>query len=239
MSKIDEKTEKEIAEQVYFRTLVYVYLCQHPESTKANIAERLEISPITMSRAIAAGKDGVDESLVAGALELMGELDFTDFTEKLSAIQEIEDQRRRHERITQLKKIVAHRLKCDLFDFTDTGIMAFSIDDKNGNKKYFDEIPGDSEKESYQSIRSRIVSSFNMIARLPGNGEVFLFYYNHKSFSVLCDEMSSQKYDFSHKLTVVQVDVEKGRVVSEFILHDPKRRLAPIQGLQHWLSTKN
>ena len=80
MEEITRTMEQDIAEKIDFRLLVYLYMCQYPESTKADIAKRLGITPITMSRAVAAGKKGIDKELVAKVLELIRELDYNSFS---------------------------------------------------------------------------------------------------------------------------------------------------------------
>ena len=223
-----EAQEINCENRIDFRTLVYIYLCQHPESTKASIAKQLGMTPITLTRAIAAGKQGVSESLVPGIIKLMSELDFSDFSEKLSTIQKVEDQHNRAERIGHLKNIVSQRLSCSLSELTNVGFMAFCWGGKDGDKKYFGEIPNGSRKMSSQMIRPRVIRCLNMITRIPGSDEIILFYYTPAVLSLLLDETALQKYDHSHKITAVQVDLDREKVISEFVLCDPKKELPQV-----------
>lgn len=223
MHKIDEKIGENIAKHIDFRTLVHIYMCQHPESTKASIAERLGMSPITMTRAIAAGKQGVSESLVPGVFELMSELDFSDFSKKFIFIRMMTEEQNRYERISHLKKIVVNYMKCDLSELIDHNIMLFYLDGKIGERKYFGEILG--EKVNHMGIIQR----FDTIFRTPGNDEVFLFYYDEKTFSKLLSTVRKiGRFNSTHKITLVQVDLEKEKIISEYILYDPEKKFVSL-----------
>lgn len=232
MEEITRTMEQDIAEKIDFRLLVYLYMYQHPEATKVDIAKRLGITPITMSRAVAAGKKGIDKELVPKVLELIRELDYNSFSMDMYYIKDFKNKQSKLERADKLRKILCGTLNCNMDNWQDTSALPLSADYvlnlDNEKKRYFFERTNRHNSTSFYK-------TINLISRIPGNEDVTFICYTHGILKMLMgkrtlDIMSG--YKIKHPVTVMLMDLENERIEAEYILYDPERKLEPIEEIE-------
>lgn len=227
MLEINPQVEEEISERINFRLLVYLYMCQHPEVTKASIAQRLGITPITMSRAIAAEKKGIDKELVPGVLELMSEVDFSGLILEANRVQRMLLDQERYDREKKVRSILCKKLSCSpdrLVSNSGVPIFAdFVLTKEDGIKRYFDEKPGDATK-----VRLSMRHTLLNISRIPGNEEITLLCYNQDALSMLMGKYMGKmliQANLTHPMTVMLVDLDREEIAAEYILYEPGKEL--------------
>lgn len=227
MIEINPQVEKEISESINFRLLVYLYMCQHPEATKASIAQRLGITPITMSRAIAAEKKGIDKELVPGVLELMSEVDFSGLMSEANRVQRMLLDQERYDREKKVRSILCKTLSCSqdrLVSNSRLPIFAdFVLTEEDGTKRYFDEKPGNATH-----VRLSMRNTLHNISRIPGNEKITMLCYNQDALSMLMGkyiEKMLMQANLTHPITVMLVDLDREEIAAEYILYEPGKEL--------------
>lgn len=222
MSELSPKVEKYIAENISFRMLVYLYICQYPTATKASLAARLGIAPITVSRAIAEGKRGVDQTLVPEVMEIIRELDFSKLLKEINLIRQVLWEQERYEREKQLQKILSDELS-DQGVLEHGDVVPFGMDwmlqKKDGSKRYFVEQSGNPK-----NVRLYIHNTLGGISRTPGNDEVTLVCYSQEALQQLMSRQVTKAITEckpTHPITVMSIDLEQEKILAEYILYTP------------------
>lgn len=220
MRDISPNVERKIVDDLDFRFVIYAYMYQHPEATKASIAERLGIAPITLSRAIAAEKRGVDKALIPGVIELLNEIRFDDFSREVYRARMIYREQYRHE-----VEIKAIPVLCKYFGCKDqvlqTDILSNEgmLIDSSGKKIY---INLDCDRSFNTDELERVAYNMN---RICGTEKLVLLCTMKRSFRQLISPYfieKIEKYRIRHYVTAILFDFEKEEVVTEYIVHDPE-----------------
>ncbi len=224
MNDLEKRVERMIAKNLDFRLLVYLYMYHFPEATKASLAARLGITPITMSRAIASGKKGVDEALVPGVKELMKELDQSEVWAGITNINETNRLRGKADREQKIKDIICEHLGCsqDSWQYNSGPLNLDYILITDHGKRYFSEKIGDRS-----NIRVTMPRTLNAIARIPGEEEVTLVCYSEAALQELMSERIIREIEaakLTHPITVMLMDLEGNKVNAEYILYDPQKQ---------------
>ena len=221
MRYISPKVEKKIVNDLDFRFVIYAYMYQHPEATKASIAERLGIAPITLSRAIAAEKKGIDKALVPGVVELLHEIRFDDFSREAAGARLIYQEQYRHE-----VEIKAIPILCKYFDCKDQDLQTdvFPHDgmlvNAQGKKIYVNLLCG----RSFDTA-SLDRFAFSNICRVSGAEKIVLLCDTKQLFKQMTSPSfidTIERFRTRHYVTAILFDLEKGEVVAEYIVHDPE-----------------
>ena len=240
MKKISPRVERSIAENIDLRLLVYLYMYQHPEATKAGLAARLGIAPITMSRAIAAGKKGIDKDLVPVVLELLQELDYSDLSNGMNKIRFLWMEQGRYEREGLLREILCRKLNLSA-DHWQPDRAATNLDyvlvQEDGKKRYFNEIPGDAGNV-YRHLPRAMLS----ISRIPGEDEVTMVCYAPETLQEMMSRRTAQmikSYNPTHPITVMLMDLEQAEITAEYILYTPGKELFSVYELEDMPDTED
>ena len=83
----EEILRRYVSERVDLRTLVYVYMAQHPGMTQTSVAEKMGVGQVSLSRALASDKQGIKDDMIPGVLELLRGIDVRNFSRNWLAIQ--------------------------------------------------------------------------------------------------------------------------------------------------------
>ena len=227
---ISPTVEKWLLESIDFRLAVYFYMYQYPETTTASLAERLGISPVSLSRAIALGKKGVDKELIPGVLELLKELDVPAIQVADFRIMEIIREQERFERNLKTQKIISKHMGDSLKNWKwrkFPGVLDYVVDCGGGAKRYFDEVT------SYRDRLWRMLPhQLSGIARMPGSETITFLCYSEDVYEKLISDRAldeivrSEIVRTKHTVTVMLLDLDKEEVVAESILISPD--LAPV-----------
>lgn len=227
---ISPKVERWLLESIDFRLAVYLYMYQFPEVTKASLADRLGISPVALSRAIAVGKKGVDKELVSGVLELLQELDFSEIQTPYIRISEVIREQGRYERGIKAQRIVSKSLGYSTKEWSwrrFPGAVDYVVNCGENKRRYFAEIMSDRER-----LWSMLLQVLRGISRMPGSETITFLCYNESVYEKLISDRAADeiaRYEIvrtKHTITVMLLDLDKEEVVAESILISPD--LAPV-----------
>lgn len=227
MYETNSEIKKLIMDNLDFRYLIYLYMYEHPEATKASIAKRLGIAPLTLSRAIASEKNGVDEQLVPGILELIHEINWEDEHRANVRLKSIASDQLRYEDEQKMCPVLCERLKCrestwrkSIYPFDYQG-----TDDRGRN--IFIVMGGTSRlvrrPDKYTARRYEV---YSRIAHVPGNEDVYILFATEREFKnnlnskdgvALLTEVKSK-----HKVTIMLFDLDKYQIEMEYIIYDPE-----------------
>lgn len=220
MRDISPKVEQKIVNDLDFRFVIYAYMYQHPEATKASIAKRLGIAPITLSRAIAAEKKSIDNALVPGVVELLHEIRFDDFSREAARARRIYQEQYRHEVEIKVIPVLCKYFGCkDQVLQTDILSNEGMLIDSSGKKIY---INLDCDRFFNPDDLERVACNMN---RICGTEKLVLLCTIKRSFRQLTSPLFIErvgKYKIRHYVTAILFDPEKEEVVTEYIVHDPE-----------------
>ena len=222
MRDISPNVERKIVDDLDFRFVIYAYTYQHPEATKASIAERLGIAPITLSRAIAAEKRGVDKALIPGVIELLNEIRFDDFSREVDRARMI--YREQHQHDVEIKAIPA---LCKYFGCKDQELQIDTLP-YDGDRM----LVRDQEKKIYIDLicdrsfntASLVNYAYSHICRVSGVEKIVLLCDNRKTFQQMTSRIfidTIAKTRIRHYVTAIWFDLEKEEVIAEYIVYDP------------------
>lgn len=222
----EEILRRYVSERVDLRTVVYMYLAQHPGMTQTSVAEKMGVGQVSLSRALVSEKPGLKDEMISGVIELLGEIEPRSFSRHLFAIDRaIAMQNRISRRYISIPAILSFVNKLgsgsefELRKFSPSE-EAFVFEKTDGRYKW---TFFDMTSQYNHHTRCRIIAEFERMMRSPEDRLTVVCYSEldfrgctTKRFVRDIQTMEPPRYR-----SVMFVNLEEKRVEAEYMLTDP------------------
>lgn len=211
--------ERDIMERLDLRWLVYLYMYQNPNATKASIAERFGIAPITLSRALTSDRKGVDEALVPVVVEMIKELRMVDLRKAMNQVEQLFSRQYRYEVDGKLKPVLLKYFDCDEDGWkADSFPFNYVLITRSEKKIYVYQLCG-------RSLNStQYAHVFYEICRVAGKDPVCIICDTKQQFRA-CTQQSIYEIlrnaNTQHPVKILHFDVETGDIITDYNVYDP------------------